>query len=29
LVKALARAWQWQRMLGYGVYASVSEINDA
>jgi hypothetical protein len=25
LVKALARAWRWQRMLDAGVYASVSE----
>jgi hypothetical protein len=29
LVKALARAWRWQRMLGEGVYASVSDIGDA
>jgi hypothetical protein len=29
LVKALARAWRWQRMLDEGVYASVSEIGDA
>jgi hypothetical protein len=29
LVKALARAWRWQRMLDDGVYASVSEICDA
>ena len=29
LVKALARAWRWQRMLDYGVYASVSEIGEA
>ena len=29
LVKALARAWRWQRMLDDGVYASVSEIGDA
>ena len=28
LVKALARAWRWQRMLDDGVYASVSEIGD-
>jgi hypothetical protein len=28
LVKALARAWRWQRMLDEGVYASVSEIGD-
>jgi hypothetical protein len=29
LIKALARAWRWQRMLDNGVYASVSEIGDA
>lgn len=29
LVKALARAWRWQRMLDEGVYCSVSEIGDA
>ena len=29
LVKALARAWRWQRMLDDGIYASVSEIGDA
>jgi hypothetical protein len=29
LVKALARAWRWQRMLDEGIYASVSEIGDA
>jgi hypothetical protein len=29
LVKALARAWRWQRMLDDGVYSSVSEIGDA
>jgi hypothetical protein len=29
LVKALARAWRWQRMLDGGVYTSVSEIGDA
>jgi hypothetical protein len=29
LIKALARAWRWQRMLDEGVYASVSEIGDA
>jgi hypothetical protein len=28
LVKALARAWRWQRMLDEGVYATVSEISD-
>jgi hypothetical protein len=29
LVKGLARAWRWQRMLDKGVYATVSEIGDA
>jgi hypothetical protein len=29
LVKALARAWRWQKLLGEGVYASVSDIGDA
>jgi hypothetical protein len=29
LVKALARAWRWQRMLDDGVFASVSDIGDA
>ena len=29
LVKALARAWRWQRMLDEGVYATVSEIGNA
>ena len=29
LVKGLARAWRWQRMLDEGVYATVSEIGDA
>ena len=29
LIKALARAWRWQRMLDEGVYATVSEIGDA
>ena len=29
LVKALARAWRWQRMLDEGGYGSVSEISDA
>jgi hypothetical protein len=29
LVKALARAWRWQRLLGAGVYTSVSEIGEA
>jgi hypothetical protein len=29
LVKAVARAWRWQRMLDEGGYATVSEIGDA
>ena len=29
LMKALARAWRWQRMLDEGGYGSVSEISDA
>jgi hypothetical protein len=29
LVKALARAWRWQRLLDEGVYASVTEISEA
>jgi hypothetical protein len=29
LVKALARAWRWQRMLDEGVYTCISEIGDA
>jgi hypothetical protein len=29
LVKALVRAWRWQRMLDNGVYASVSDIAEA
>ena len=29
LVKALARAWRWQRMLDEGLYTSVSEIGAA
>jgi hypothetical protein len=29
LLKALARAWRWQRMLDQGVHATVSEIGDA
>ena len=29
LVKALARAWRWQRMLDEDVYTTVSEIGDA
>ncbi len=28
-VKALARAWRWQRMLDEGIYTSVGEIGDA
>jgi hypothetical protein len=29
VVKALARAWRWQRMLDDDVYGSVSELGDA
>jgi hypothetical protein len=29
LVKALARAWRWQRMLDKGIYTTVSEIGEA
>jgi hypothetical protein len=29
LVKALARAWRWQKLLDKGVYISVQEIADA
>ena len=29
LVKALARAWRWQKMLDRGVYASVTNIAEA
>jgi hypothetical protein len=29
LVKALARAWRWQKLLDEGVYTSVSDIGDA
>ena len=29
LVKALARAWRWQRMLDEGVHTTVSEIGEA
>jgi hypothetical protein len=29
LIKALARAWRWQKLLDGGVYASVSDIGDA
>ena len=29
LVKALARAWRWQRLLDQGVYSSVTEIAEA
>jgi hypothetical protein len=28
-VKALARAWRWQKLLDNGAYGSVSEISDA
>ena len=29
LIKALARAWRWRRMLDEGVYATISEITEA
>ena len=29
LVKALARAWRWQKLLDAGIYTSVSEIGEA
>jgi hypothetical protein len=29
LVKTLAQAWRWQRMLDGDIYTSVSEIGDA
>jgi hypothetical protein len=29
LVKALARAWRWQKLLGRGVYSSMNEIAEA
>jgi hypothetical protein len=29
LVKALARAWRWQKQLDHGVYRSVTEICEA
>ena len=29
LVKALARAWRWQRMLGGGEYATLAELANA
>jgi hypothetical protein len=29
LVKALARAWRWQRMLDEGRFASVRELSEA
>jgi hypothetical protein len=29
LIKALARAWRWQRMLDEGVYGSLIEISEA
>jgi hypothetical protein len=28
-VKALARAWRWQKLLDAGIYTSVSEIGEA
>jgi hypothetical protein len=29
LLKALARAWRWQRLFDEGVYATASKIGDA
>jgi hypothetical protein len=29
LVKALARAWRWQKLLDEGAYTSVTEISEA
>jgi hypothetical protein len=29
LVKALAQAWRWQKLLDEGVYTTISEIGDA
>jgi len=29
LIKALARAWRWQRLLDAGVYSSVTDISEA
>ncbi len=29
LIKALARAWRWQRLLDEGVYGSIAEMADA
>ena len=29
MVKALARAWRWQRLLDDGAYNTVSEVADA
>ena len=29
LIKALARAWRWQRMLDDGIYTTVSDIGDS
>jgi hypothetical protein len=29
LIKALARAWRWQKLLDTGVYSSVTEISEA
>ena len=28
LIKALARAWRWQKLLDDGVYSSVTEISE-
>ena len=28
-MKALARAWRWQRLIDDGVYSSVTEISEA
>jgi hypothetical protein len=29
LIKALARAWRWQKLLDIGVYSSITEIAEA
>jgi hypothetical protein len=29
VVKALARAWRWQKLLAFGVYTLVTEISEA
>jgi hypothetical protein len=29
LLKALSRAWRWQKLLDEGVYTSVTEISEA